>query len=305
MRKSVFRLLVFGLFELISAIQTTGAVINEGESATLKCRIGSSSPMSVSWTKTSDNEDSPTIYHYVSSTASRGITDEFRGRWEVASDASFDIRLLNGDRRDNGTYACIVVTASGAEVSNADLLVKVPPTKPIIVEPSDFKLILGEPGKLRCKSEDGIPNPKYIWYKNNQQLAERGKNFTIREDPLNNNDRVIHFSHVTEADAGMYHCVAKSSAGEAMGSPVEITTGSVSVASVVGIVFGVIFGVALLCVIGFMAIKRMNGGSEDDYDEDDDDAADVMISDTHYGGGDFASGGYGGNTNRAEASLVV
>ena len=33
---------------------------------------------------------------------------------------------------------------------------------------------------------------------------------------------------MTEADAGMYHCVAKSSAGEAMGSPVEITTGKTS-----------------------------------------------------------------------------
>ena len=35
--------------------------------------------------------------------------------------------------------------------------------------------------------------------------------------------------------------------------------GSVSVASVVGIVFGVIFGIALLLVVAFMVIKKMKG----------------------------------------------
>ena len=44
--------------------------------------------------------------------------------------------------------------------------------------------------------------------------------------------------------------------------PDEIKTdflGSVSVASVVGIVFGVIFGIALLLVVAFMVIKKMKG----------------------------------------------
>ena len=36
-------------------------------------------------------------------------------------------------------------------------------------------------------------------------------------------------------------------------------SGSVSVASVVGIVFGVIFGIALLLVVAFMVIKKMKG----------------------------------------------
>ena len=60
---------------------------------------------------------------------------------------------------------------------NSESKIYVSPAQPIRVE------------YFYDQSENGI----FSWYKNNQQLAERGKNFTIREDPLNNNDRVIHF----------------------------------------------------------------------------------------------------------------
>ena len=61
------------------------------------------------------------------------------GHWEKSG--QWDIRIQDPTRHDNGTYQCIVVTKDGAKVMDADLLVKVPPTLPIIVEPSSTCLL--------------------------------------------------------------------------------------------------------------------------------------------------------------------
>ena len=58
------------------------------------------------------------------------------GHWERSGD--WDIRIPDPTRHDNGTYQCIQVTQSSAQVLDADLLVKVPPTIPVIIEPNSM-----------------------------------------------------------------------------------------------------------------------------------------------------------------------
>ena len=69
------------------------------------------------------------------------------------------------------------------------------------------------------------------------------------------------FLTVVEADAGEYYCTALNKAVRepVQGQAVTISTGSVSVASVVAIVFGIIFGVALLGVLGYIVITKLTG----------------------------------------------
>lgn len=86
--------------------------------------------------------------------------------------------------------------------------------------------------------------------------------------------KIVQFHEVREIDEGFYRCRASNLAGAVYSEIVQIETGknslkladeliiivaSVSAASVVGIVFGVIFGVAALLVIGIMVIKRIRG----------------------------------------------
>lgn len=70
--------------------------------------------------------------------------------------------------------------------------------------------------------------------------------------------------------------MASNSAGQKSSAVTYIEATTVSMASVVGIVFGVIFGVALLLVVGFFVYKRIQGDDDDDYDEPDG-ANDVFI----------------------------
>jgi len=290
-------------------LDVSGAEIKEGESATLSCTPrGSGTPESVSWNFVASDGTQTTIFDYNPNKGKEGVTPEHADRWSSRTN-SFDITIQNAMRFDNGTYVCIAQLNIGPRFGNADLTVLVPPSAPRIVDPSDGKLIAGKAGKLSCKSDDGIPNPEYTWYKNGQLLPLNSaedplrfpnSSFTIQKDEMTN-DKVIIFSTVSDQDEGDYYCVAENKAGTVQGNPVSISVGSVSVASVVGIVFGVIFGIALLLVVAFMVIKKMKGDDDDDdgYDGEDDGANDVMIGDQN---DDY----YRHNSsNRHEASLVV
>jgi len=180
--------------------------------------------------------------------------------------------------------------------SDVDLLVKVPPSVPYIDDPSDKKLTLGEAGRIHCLADDGIPTPKYTWLKCSSQdltscrempdnaLADRqqyaNSSFQLVLDP-ETGDKIIQFHQVSQGDQGYYQCVATNSAGSERSAVVFIEATTVSMASVVGIVFGVIFGVAFLLVLGFFAYKKFSGDEDDDDYDEQDGANDVFIGEHH------------------------
>jgi len=292
-------------------VNSRGAEVREHEPATLSCSdIPNGELLSLSWTKRGP-EGGTTIFQHIANQEEGGIRPDMIGHWEKSG--QWDIRIQDPTRHDNGTYQCIVVTKDGAKVMDADLLVKVPPTLPIIVEPSNLNMLVGNTARLRCESKDGIPRPEYTWYKDDRKLPKSHREnpslytnttFRLENDPLHDNAITVVFTQVSESDAGRYHCVAKNSAGTATGIPVEITIGKVSAASVIGIIFGVIFGIALLALIVFMVLKKLGGvESNSEYDEDADDANDVMIGENgQYGGVD-----YGGHSSKSRGhhSLIV
>ena len=87
--------------------------------------------------------------------------------------------------------------------------------------------------------------------RNDQNYAN--STFTLTETDT------VKFLTVVENDQGEYYCTASNSAGTAVGEATMISIGSVSVASVVAIVFGVIFGVALLGVLGYILVTKLAG----------------------------------------------
>ena len=91
------------------------------------------------------------------------------------------------------------------------------------------------------------------------RLAKESKLFGNSSFTIN--DGIVKFLTVVEGDAGDYFCTAKNKAVDrpVQGETVTISTGNVSVASVVAIVFGIIFGVALLGVLGYIIITKLTG----------------------------------------------
>jgi len=298
------------------SIKIDGDEIEEGQGATLRCQP-SSDAMNVYWSFSNPiGETQVTIF--AMDGQSTGVKPEYQSKW-TNQPGTYDIHIDTALRNDNGTYTCMV-TFPGSEVRmmTTDLIVKVPPSQPKITSPKDHKLIMNEPGKLQCYSVDGIPKPQYSWEKCNDPNSGSCKEmpaaaqtntrvwgnstFQLVGDP-DTGDKIVQFHEVREIDEGFYRCRASNLAGSVYSEIVQIETASVSAASVVGIVFGVIFGVAALLVIGIMVIKRIRDGDDDgdDYDDGDDGANDVMIGDQY----DDPYSRHNSSNNRHEHSMVV
>ncbi|CAG5109768.1 Oidioi.mRNA.OKI2018_I69.chr2.g4260.t1.cds [Oikopleura dioica] len=209
--------------------------------------------------------------------------------WQVSGNSI----SKQADRIDMAEYKCIAEdSAKNFALTERELIVLVPPSLPVIVEPSDKKLIVGKAGELVCIA-DGSPQPTYTWHKIDKATGTKlqlpadartdKRYFANSQFTVDGN--TVKFLNVTENDAGEYFCTARNEAGQSEGEPTFIGVGSLNIASVVGIVFAVIFGVALIGIIAFVIFKKVTGGDSDSYvDENevfDDEGNDVAMGESY------------------------
>lgn len=317
--------MLLGLLGLVSVTNSQKVTVKsqevaEGSTVTFDCSFSGFGDPDVTWLykKDATAEGSTVIYKYASGSEEQKIMpDGEKLGWSHAGQNA--IRLSQADRSHSGEYTCLVQEGmnSGSPnvgITTGTLTVLVKPSPPRIIKPSDKKLLVGQAGEIVCQSEEGSPEPEYEYFKLDStqkavklpadaRLAKESKLFGNSSFTIN--DGIVKFLTVVEGDAGDYFCTAKNKAVDrpVQGETVTISTGNVSVASVVAIVFGIIFGVALLGVLGYIIITKLTGGGDGDSHYADsevfeDGQADVMIGE-NYG---MPSGS---KNNRQEQSLVV
>lgn len=297
-----------------ASVQTANKEVAEDQPVVLACSFDgfSNNELEVRWVFQDPAEDETIqIYKFGPGGQSDLILNPSLG-WTDAG--SHSIRLNVAKRFNSGKYTCIVEDGNEQfAMGDSQLTVLVPPSKPVITSPSDHKLLIGQAGELVCKSAEGAPEPKYEWFK----LALNGSPMKLPFDARNDQknypnstftltaDGTVNFLNVVENDQGEYYCTATNTAGTVSGDATMISIGSVSVASVVGIVFGVIFGVALLGVLGYILVTKLAGGDAGsnyaDSEVFEDGQADVMIGDNY----PMPTGVKSTLTNRQEQSVVV
>ncbi|CBY31626.1 unnamed protein product [Oikopleura dioica] len=211
------------------------------------------------------------------------------GSWQISGQGV----SKQASTSDMAEYKCVADDSAGNfAFTERALIVLVPPSIPSIVEPSDKKLIVGKAGELVCMAE-GSPPPSYTWYKQDQATGvtlklpadarTNARSFPNSQFTVDQN--IVKFLNVTESDAGEYWCEARNEAGTSTGEPVFVGVGSLNIASVVGIVFAVIFGVALIGIIAFVIFKKVTGADSDSYMGEnevfDDEGNDVAMGESY------------------------
>jgi len=299
-----------------ASVSVTSQQVQKNEPVTMECTFSgfTDSNLKVRWMfKSADAPDENNqLYKFGPAANPNGILDDGMtfGWSDVGNHA---IRVNSAEPMHTGKYTCVVEDGGdNFGMDDGELTVLVPPSKPEITSPSDHKLILGQAAELICESAQGTPTPKYEWFKINQQGQAVKLPFDARNDQKNypnstftlTETDTVKFLTVVENDQGEYYCTASNSAGTAVGEATMISIGSVSVASVVAIVFGVIFGVALLGVLGYILVTKLAGGETDSQYADsevfEDGQADVMIGENY-----AMPTGSKSMSNRQEQSLVV
>uniref|UniRef100_A0A915PUW8 Hemicentin-1 n=1 Tax=Setaria digitata TaxID=48799 RepID=A0A915PUW8_9BILA len=115
----------------------------------------------------------------------------------------------NVSSRDAGVYTCKAENWAGTSYKDVDLVVLIPPE--IHPERLNMTANIGETVILTCNTT-GVPEPVVSWVKMpNIDIVGGEKRYQIYGTAL-------HIKNVISEDDGFYHCVAKSNAGQAIGS---------------------------------------------------------------------------------------
>ncbi|XP_036791689.1 hemicentin-1 [Oncorhynchus mykiss] len=107
---------------------------------------------------------------------------------------------------DRGLYSCVASNQAGSSTKSFNLTVLVPPKISISSSPEELMVAVNTALELECTAE-GIPPPTLSWLKDGHPL--QGDSEIVQEDG--------HFLRITQVqveDAGLYTCLATSSAGE-------------------------------------------------------------------------------------------
>jgi len=250
----LFSSLISGLLAASAELQFNKPKIKVGEQLIISCELsGFSSDAKVRILREQD-----TIF------LSEGGNGNANGAWQISGNGV----SKQAEPSDMAEYKCVADDGEEFALTERALIVLVPPSMPVIVEPSDKKLIVGKAGELVCLAE-GSPPPSYTWYKQDQATGTtlklpadaRTNQRSFPDSQFTVDENIVKFLNVSEADAGEYWCEARNEAGTSTGQPVFIGVGSLNIASVVGIVFAVIFGVALIGIIVFVIFKKVTGKS--------------------------------------------
>ncbi|KAM4876251.1 junctional adhesion molecule A-like, partial [Sylvia borin] len=94
------------------------------------------------------------------------LTESYRERVQFSRTS---IRFQSVTREDSGRYICEVVgDSSQIAKSEVNLIVQVPPGKPVAHVPSS--VTVGSRAVLRCSEAQGSPPPTFRWYKDGTEL---------------------------------------------------------------------------------------------------------------------------------------
>ncbi|EFO26419.1 hypothetical protein LOAG_02064 [Loa loa] len=115
----------------------------------------------------------------------------------------------NVSSQDGGVYTCKAENWAGTSYKDVDLVVLIPPE--IHPERLNMTANVGETIILTCNTT-GVPEPAVSWVKMpNIDIIGNEKKYQIYGTAL-------HIRNLKPEDDGFYHCVAKSNAGQAIGS---------------------------------------------------------------------------------------
>ncbi|XP_074020682.1 LOW QUALITY PROTEIN: junctional adhesion molecule A [Numenius arquata] len=184
------------------------------------------------------------------------LTDPYKHRVQFSPTT---IRLEGVTREDTGRYICEVVGDGGhIAKSEVNLIVQVPPSKPVAHVPSSATI--GSRAVLRCTEDGGRPPPTFRWYRGQHGRAPRPQIQPHLPDPkssptfrnssytLDPTTGELIFEPLSAFDTGDYFCEASNNVGSPQKSDVfRMEASEVNVGGIVAAV------VVLLMVLGLVA----------------------------------------------------
>ncbi|KAM9758937.1 neural cell adhesion molecule L1-like protein isoform 3-T5 [Menidia menidia] len=160
----------------------------EGMGVVMHCKVFSSPPSTVTWSKDNSSES-------------------IKGpMFTVHDNGSLEVHSAN--KGDTGQYMCLAKNTEGSSAISATLYVK-DPTR-IVAAPVDQQILIGSTAQLSCLAEyDKSFNNDFelLWEKDNVEIA---LNLTENSRYVFD-DGLLHIVNVSHGDQGVYTCVAKTS----------------------------------------------------------------------------------------------
>ncbi|KAM9114474.1 junctional adhesion molecule A-like [Pangshura tecta] len=180
------------------------------------------------------------------------VTDPYKDRVQYTPTG---LRFSSVTRKDTGKYVCEVLwTVSGGtsqlRKSEVDLIVQVPPSKPVAKVPTS--VTIGNKAVLTCTETDGSPPPTFQWYRDNILMPSNPKTsekFRNSSYTIDTKTGVLTIEPVTGFDTGDYFCEAQNNVGTAQKS--EVIRLEATEVNVGGIVAAVVVLLIVLALVAF------------------------------------------------------
>ncbi|XP_060944527.1 cell surface A33 antigen-like [Limanda limanda] len=194
------------------------------------------------------------------------IAPAFEGRATLEVDLTNHVSTLTLKKvtiRDSRRFQCTVLIPNDDEGNTAaatSLLVLVPPSPPICS--INGRAEYWNDISLTCLSQEGSPQPVYVW-----------KNFDVKNAPrafppkTTEKDGVLSLFNISRETSGIFTCTSTNRVGSASCNfTLAVTPGGMSEGSVAGIVVGVLAGFLVLGIVAFCCWRR-KGKKEKEYAE--------------------------------------
>ncbi|XP_057253270.1 junctional adhesion molecule A-like [Pezoporus wallicus] len=184
------------------------------------------------------------------------LTEPYKDRIRFSPNA---IAFVTVTRADTGKYICEVV-GDGSKIakSEVNLIVQVPPSKPVAHVPTSATI--GSRIVLRCTETDGSPPPTFRWYKDGMLLPTDPKSspsFRNSSYTLDTATGELVFQPLGSSDSGAYSCEASNNVGSAQRSDaIRMEASEVNVGGIVAAVVVLLMVLALVAFGVWFAYRR-------------------------------------------------